>query len=109
VPKLTEKPHAIAALDLRLVQVVDSKSSSAADYDSDSMTATTTSAAASAAQLLLEQEGYSSYCPHPYAAEIAALQPQQWQLAVPVQSELVVPQVKVTIALHDTCILNVYV
>eukprot|EP00953_Heterococcus_sp_UTEX-ZZ885_P039931 20434-Heterococcus_DN1.PRE.1 len=95
VPKLTEKPHAIAALDLRLVPVVDSSSSSAADYDSDSMTDTTTSAAtinANAAQLLLEQEGYSSYCPHPYAAEIAALQPQQWQLAVPVQSELVVPQ-----------------
>jgi hypothetical protein len=91
VPKLTEKPHAIAALDLRLVPVVDS-SSSAADYDSDSMT-DTTSAAANAAQLLLEQEGYSSYCPHPYAAEIAALQPQQWQLAVPVQSELTVPQV----------------
>jgi hypothetical protein len=94
VPKLTEKPHAVAALDLRLVPVVDSSSSSSsADYDSDSMDTTSAAANANAAQLLLEQEGYSSYCPHPYAAEIAALQPQQWQLAVPVQSELVVPQV----------------
>ena len=92
VPKLTKKPHAVAALDLRLVPVVDSSSSSgSADCDSDSMD--TTSAAASSAQQQLEQEGYSSYCPHPYAAEIAALQPQQWQLAVPVQSELTVPQV----------------
>ena len=91
MPKLREKPHAVAPLQLALVPV-------GSESDAAKGMATDANSSAVLGALVAKQQRNQflfsdQYCPHPYAAEIAAAPVHDWQLEVPNEEELKAPQV----------------